>query len=135
MTYKHSIVIIVLVIILVSCGCPLLVTKTKAELSDLVLCRGWDVDGIPIVFADSVPADETRICICGTLETNQDILLQVLWDRERNNLLRDRQVFSDGPFLSCIKQDTGFEPGDYGVSVIRTKTVMGLLEFSVSEEQ
>jgi hypothetical protein len=111
------------------------VTKTKAELSDLVLCRGWDADGIPIIFSDSVPTDETRICICGALETNKDIWLQISWYRERNDLSSNRQVFSDGPFLSCIEQDTGFEPGDYAVSVIRTKTVMGLLEFSVSEEQ
>ncbi|MBC7251623.1 MAG: hypothetical protein H5T62_15260 [Anaerolineae bacterium] len=59
----------------------------------------------------------------------------VSWDRERSTVLRNWQEFSDGPFLSCIESDEGFEPGDYGVSVIRAKTVMGLVEFSVGEEQ
>ncbi|MCR4408411.1 MAG: hypothetical protein NUW24_16080 [Anaerolineae bacterium] len=131
---KHAIVIAALVVALAYCGCTFFTTKTVAELSDLTLCRGWDAQGDPIVLSDPISPNETRICICGQLETNQDIMMQVFWSRERSILLTDRRVFSDGPFLSCIESDEGFEPGDYGVSVIRAKTVMGLVEFSVGEK-
>jgi len=132
---KYPVTIAMLVIVLTHCGCPLLVPEIRAELSDLTLCQGWDAEGDLIVLPDVVPPDETRICVCGHLETNSDLYLQVFWDRERSELLTHRQVFSDGPFLSCIEREEGFEPGNYGVSIIGTKTVMGLLEFSVGEEQ
>lgn len=132
---KHAIVIATLVVTLAYCGCTFFTTRTVAELSDLTLCRGWDAQGDPIVLSDPISPDETRICICGQLETNQDTLMLISWDRERSTILRNWQEFNDGPFLSCIENDEGFEPGDYGVSVIRAKTVMGLVEFSVGEGQ
>jgi len=130
---KHSTIIITLALTLVLWGCFLIVPEINAQLSDLTLCRGWDAAGNAIALPDPVPSDETRICICGHLETNADILLEVSWDRERNTLLRQREVFGNGAFLSCIEQDDGFEPGGYGVSVMMAKEVLGLLEFTVSE--
>jgi len=132
---KQSIAITMLVMALASCMCPFLVPEITAELSDLALCRGWNAEGDPIVIPDTALPDDTRICICGHLETNQDILLQIFWDRERSSLLRHRQVFSNGPFLSCIEKAEGFEPGNYGVTVIMGKRELGRVEFSVDEGQ
>jgi RHS repeat-associated protein len=123
-----------LVIMATSCGGSYFTRPVEANLSPLTLCQGWDNNGRPLAFPDVISTDETRICICGHLETNQDILLQISWDRERSSLLRNQQVFSDGPFLSCIESDEGFKPGNYGVSVVMYKTTLDLLEFSVGED-
>jgi hypothetical protein len=119
------------ILLLTYCGCPLLVPEKIVELSDLTLCKGWNTEGEPIVFPDAVPSDETRICICGHLDTNTDLYLQISWGREGYSLLRDRQVFDDGPFLSCIEKHGGFESGNYKVAVLMTKKTLGLVEFQV----
>lgn len=131
---RYSMVIAISIVVLVLSGCQLLVPKPEltAELSNLTLCQGWDDDGDPTALPDNVPSDETRICICGDLEANRDVGLQVFWGKEGNSLLRDRRMFSNGPFLSCIEEAEGFEPGDYKVAVVMGKRTLGLLEFSVS---
>jgi hypothetical protein len=124
---------VLLVVFLVSCGCPLIIPEIRAEMSDLVLCKGWDEKGDPIALLEPVLVDEAPLCVCGQLETNQDILLQITWARDRESLLEYREVFSNGPFLSCIENQE-LEPGNYGVSVMMTKKVLGFLEFSVGEQ-
>lgn len=130
---KHSTIVIALTLMLVLWGCSLIVPEINAQLSDLTLCQGWDAADNAIALPDPIPSDETRICIRGHLETNADILLQITWARERKALLRHREVFGNGAFLSCIEQDGGFEPGGYGVSVMMGKEVLGLVEFTVNE--
>ncbi len=132
---KRSIVITILTMALVSCGCPFLVPEIAVELSDLTLCQGWNAEGEPIVLPDAVPSDETRICVCGHLETSSDVTLQAFWSRGRDILLTHRQVFSNGPFLSCIEEDEGFEPGNYRVNVVAGKRELGRVDFSVGEGQ
>ena len=123
------------VLIIALCGCPFFTTPTVAELSSLAICQGWDAEDNAIVFPDPVPAGETRICLCGDFETNKDLYLQVFWAREKTSILRDRQVFSAGPFLACVENDQGFEPGDYGVAVIRSKETLALVEFTVGNSE
>ena len=122
-------------LIIALCACPFFTTPAVAELSDLTICRGWDAEENAIVLPDPVPPDETRICICGDFEANQDLYLQVFWYRERTNILSDKQVFSNGPFLACIEDDRGFEPGNYGVSVIMGKVTLALVEFTVGNSE
>jgi hypothetical protein len=126
--------IVALVILATSCGGSYVTQPVEANLSDLTPCQGWDDDGRPLPLPDMISTDEARICVCGYLEANQDILLQVSWARDRSSLLRNQQVFSDGPFLSCIENDEGFKPGNYGVSVAMYKTILGFVEFSVGED-
>lgn len=131
---KYSLVTAILVLALLSCNCPLFVPEITIELSDLKLCRGWDVAGEPMVFSENPNPDDTRICICGHLETNvDDVYLQIFWSREKTNLLRHRQDFRNGPFLSCIEQDEGFEPGYYSAVVIAGKRELGRVDFTVGE--
>ena len=122
-------------LIIALCACPFFTTPAVAELSDLTICRGWDAEGNTIALPDPVPSGETRICICGDFEANQDLYLQVNWDRERTNILRDRQVFSDGPFLACVEDAQGFGPGNYGVSVVMGKETLALIEFTVADSE
>lgn len=117
----------------VLCGCLLTVPKSKAELSNLTLCRGWDDGGNPITFPDVVPPAETRVCICGHLKSDRALYLQVSWSREGIVLLRNLQQFDAGPLSSCIEESEGFEPGHYGVSVLMGKTSLGLVDFTVGE--
>ncbi len=130
---RYPVLIAVLVIALTFCGCPTVAPPAKAELQDLTLCQGWD-DGNPIVLPDLIPPDETRICICGHLEADRAVYLQVSWGREGRSLLRDLQQFNSGPLLSCIEESDGFAPGHYKVAVIMEKWPLGLVEFTVGEE-
>ena len=107
----------------------------RAELSNVTLCRGWDTEGEPIVLPKVVPPSEERICICGHIETNMDMYLQVLWSQNNTRLPAQGQVFTSGPFLNCIEEDNGFEPGLYGVDVLMGKTDLVHVGFSVGEEQ
>lgn len=100
-----------------------------------MICQGWDAEENAIVLPDPVPPGETRICLCGNLEVNQDLYLQVFWDREGTSILIDKQVFSNGPFLACIEDDQGFKPGNYGVSVIMGKETLALIEFTIGDSE
>ena len=60
--------------------------------------------------------------------------MQVIWSREKEILSRDVQQFSSGPFLSCMEAPEGLVPGDYGKSVLSSKTTMAVLAFSVAQE-
>jgi len=133
---KQSIIIAILVMALAFCACPSPAPKLTIELSELTLCKGWNTTGEPITFPDTVSPDETRLCVCGHLDTNREkgIMLQLTWIRDRSRLLRNPQVFNNGPFLSCIENAEGFEPGDYVVIVVAGKTEIGRVEFVVGEE-
>jgi len=131
---KHSVAVAMLVLVLISCWCPFYVPELVLDLSDLTLCQGWNIDGNPIVLSDTVSPDEPRICVCGNLETNRDVMLQVFWSHGREILLTHRQIFSNGPFLSCIEEDEGFESGSYRVNVIAGKKEIGRVDFSVCQE-
>lgn len=133
---RRSMIIAVLVVALISCARSYPAPKLTIELSDLTLCQGWDAEE-PIGFPNSTPSDETRICVCGHLETNQEggIMLQTIWYWDRSQLLRNPQVFSNRLFLSCIGEDEGFEPGDYIARVIAGKREIGRVEFTVGENQ
>jgi hypothetical protein len=128
-------IIAITAMLLTSCECPLLVPEIAVELSDLTLCQEWDIEGEPVVLPDVIPPDETQVCICGHLETNHDVLLQVIWAGRGDILLAHRQVFVSGPLLSCIGREEGFEPGSYRVTVLMGKTDLGHLDFSVDEER
>ena len=105
------------------------------ELVDPVLCQGWDAEGNPAAIGGDVPSDETEICICGQLRPEQDVFLQISWVQEEDDLLRRRHVFRDGPLLSCIRNDEGFDPGDYRVTVQAERgRELASVEFVVSEE-
>ncbi len=131
---KHFLVIVALVLVPLSCARSAPAPKLTIELSELTLCKGWDVTGDPITFPDSVPSDETRICVCGRLEANYDkgLMLQTIWTRD-GILLRNPQVFNNGPFQSCMENTEGFEVGNYVVTIIAGKTDIGRLEFSIGE--
>lgn len=118
----------------VLCGCLLTAPTSKAELSNLTLCHGWDDVGNPIAFPDVVPPTETRLCVCGHLKSDRALYLQVSWSREGIVLSRNLQQFDSGPLLSCVEESEGFEPGHYGVSVLMGKTSLGLVYFTVGEE-
>jgi hypothetical protein len=134
---KQSIIIATLVVALISCARssppP---PKLTIELSNLTLCQGWNAETEPILYPDPVPSGETRLCICGQLETNRqwDIWLQVNWSRDGNRLLSNPQAFENGPFLTCIGKDEGFEPGNYVVTATVEKREVGRVEFIVGEE-
>jgi hypothetical protein len=100
------------------------------HISQLVLCKGWDADENAIPFPDDVPATETRICICGDLETPQDVSLQVMWTGGGKIWSDNRQVFGAGQFLHCIEQE-GYEPGNYRAAVIMMKEELGRVDFVV----
>lgn len=89
------------------------------------------MEGEAIVLSDPIPNDETQICICGELETNQEILLQTIWLGRTD--FTQRQVWNSGPFLSCV-EDGVLEPGRYQVSVLMTREELGSIDFSISEE-
>ncbi len=125
--------IAILAMALVICGCPFVAPKATAKLSNLTLCQGWDTSGNLIVLPDVVPPDETRICICGHLETNREILLQIDWYRDGGNVLLDRQVFDNGGLLHCVEDDSGFEAGVYTVVVVMGKQELGRVDFSIPE--
>lgn len=133
---KQSVVIATLVITLASCVRPAPIPKLMIELSGLTLCRGWNATGEPITFPDTVSSDETRMCVCGHLETNREKggMLQIKWSRDGNRLLRNPQVFDNGPFLACMENTEGFERGDYIVTVTAEKREIGRVEFVVDEE-
>ena len=133
----RNLLLSVSVLTLASIGCAFFITPVEANLSDSILCRGWDTDGQAIVLADSVPPTETRICACGYLQTNQSIWIQTRWSREgeEDDLLVHRQMYDSGPFLTCIEQDEDFERGNYWVTVTVGKTVVAFLEFSVGVGQ
>ena len=134
---KQSMVIVVLVIALISCARPASIPELTIELSDLTLCKGWNATGEPITFLDTVSSDETRLCICGHLETNREKggMLQIKWSRDGSRLLRNPQVFDNGLFLSCIEEAEGFESGNYVVTVTAEKREIGRVEFTVGEDQ
>jgi hypothetical protein len=99
------------------------------------LCKRQTVEGDSIILQQPVPPNETRICICGHLEKNwdRDITLQVVWSYERERLQRDVREFGDGPLISCVEQEDGFEAGEYYVFVVAYKTVIGDMDFVVGE--
>ena len=94
-TKRYGKAIAVLALALVSCTCPFLVPKIEAELSGLVLCKGWDTDENPILSPDVVPLGETKICICGHLETNHKLFLQIYWRREGKTVSTYVQEFDN----------------------------------------
>lgn len=124
---------IIMMALVLFCGCPFVAPKATAELSNLTLCQGWDTEGSPIVLSDIVPPAETRVCICGHLETNREILLQIDWYRDGGSILLDRQVFDNGTLLHCVEDDNGFEAGVYTVVVVMGKQELGRVGFVVSE--
>lgn len=134
---KRFTVIAIFVMALVFWGCSYIVINPEPDikLSDSTLCQGWDAEGNPILLHEIVSPDKTEICICGYLETDQDVYLQILWAREGSSLLERLLKFREGPFLSCIRSQEGFEPGDYGVAVVAGKTTLALIEFMVGQEQ
>ena len=132
---RHFLVIVAFVVVPLSCARSAPPPKLTIELSELTLCEGGNTTETPNTFPDIVLSSETRICICGHLETNRDkgITLQVIWTRDRNILLRNPQVFSNGPFQSCMENTEGFEAGNYVVTVLAGKIDIGRLEFIVGE--
>jgi hypothetical protein len=123
---------VMLCVTLVLSGCLHSSPLTEVRLSDVTLCQGWDSKGVPVALPNVVPPTEERICICGHLETNTDVYLQVFWVGGGEVLLRDRRFFGSEPFLSCIEQTDGFEPGDdYGVEVVAGKIDLARIDFSV----
>jgi hypothetical protein len=132
---KHPVVIAIFVMVLTYCGCPFFTPNVEAEISELTLCQDWDDDGNPVVLPDVVPPDETRICVCGHIETNVDLYLHVLWYRDGTSIAENLQMFNNGPFTSCIENEEGFEPGDYTMVIMRVKKPWASVEFSVAEGQ
>ena len=129
MTKRRFWLVAFLVLMQFSCVC-LTYTPVEATLSDLTLCREWFNDR-PITLPTEISSDEARICICGNLETNQDVYLKITWIKDMETLVTNLQTFSNGQLINCIEQDDGFEPGNYGVTVVMGKETLGLLEFVV----
>lgn len=120
-------------VLLVLCGCPSCAPSPdfSAELSDLVLCEGWDDDRAPLVLRSPIPAGIERICVCGYLETDSAPYLQVIW-LDSDGFQTTGRPYVAGRFLSCLERKGGFEPDHYRVAVVAGKEDLGSLDFTVT---
>lgn len=109
-------------------------TPLPAELTNLTVCKGRDVDGLPIAFPEIISPTEPQICICGDLKADEEGYLQVFWAYEQTDLQDDVVKWGNGPVTSCITKDNGFTAGNYGVAVVLWKSTVGFIEFTVGEE-
>ncbi len=109
-------------------------TPIPAELTNLTLCKGRDVEGVPIAFPDIIPPTEQQICICGDLKVDEESYLQVLWNYEREDLQKDVVKWGSGPVTNCVIKNDGFTPGNYGVVIFYGRALLGVIDFNVREK-
>ncbi len=134
---KYSWLLKILVILgTLGCLCCNATTPTPvpAKLTDFTLCKGRDAAGAPIALPEIISPTEQQICICGDFKVDEESYLQVFWAYERESLQRDTVKWGSGPVTSCIVKNSGFAPGNYGVSVVYWRSTLGFTEFTVGEE-
>lgn len=134
-------IVAILGIVLICWGCCFAVPNEPIhhiELSEPMLCQGWDED-TPIILPDVVSPEETKICLCGRLQfrpsqiDSRVLYLQVIWYGEEGDLSKRLSRFREGRFRSCVIRSEGFDPGDYAVVVIGGKKTLAHLKFTVNE--
>lgn len=129
--------LLVISVYLFTLACGELVTVSdphpQIQLQQPHLCRELTSGEDTALSWESIQASETKICVCGDLETGDEgsHWLQIRWYKGSKDIEQSVIRYKAGAYITCLRREEGFDPGQYSVEILAGKKYLLSQEFMV----
>ena len=134
-TLLISFLIIAICLFIVACVQTITVADPHPQISlhEPHLCKELADEEDIILSWEKIRASETKICVCGDLETGDEssYWLQIRWYQEGNEIEQALIRYQAGAFITCLRREEGFDPGQYDVEILAGRKCLLYQEFTV----
>jgi len=137
-TLLISSLVIAICLLIVACVQTVTVADPHPQISlhEPHLCKELaDEEDISLSW-ERIRTSETKICVCGDLETGDEssYWYQIRWHQEGNEIEQAVIRYQAGAFITCLRREEGFDPGQYNVEILVGKKHLLYQEFTVITE-
>lgn len=105
----------------------------QIQLHEPHLCRELASEEDTALTWENIQASETKICVCGELETGDEgsYWLQIRWYEGKNEIEQSVIRYKAGAFITCLRREQGFDPGQYSMDILAGKKQLFYQEFTI----